>query len=41
MNAQNCYAILHRLEKTAKPELRAQRLAKFVEMLERGERIHP
>lgn len=41
LNAQNRYAILHRLEKSAKPETRAKRLAGFVGMLERGERIHP
>jgi uncharacterized protein YdeI (YjbR/CyaY-like superfamily) len=41
LNAQNRFAILHRLEKSAKPEARAKRLAQFVEMLERGERIHP
>ena len=41
LNAQNRFAILHRLEKSVKPETRAKRLAEFVEMLERGERIHP
>ncbi|MCC7501140.1 MAG: YdeI/OmpD-associated family protein [Flavobacteriales bacterium] len=41
LNAQNRYAILHRLEKTAKPETRAKRLAQFVEMLERKEVFHP
>ena len=41
LNAQNRYAILHRLEKAAKPETRARRLAQFIDMLERGQRIHP
>ncbi|MEO8068042.1 MAG: YdeI/OmpD-associated family protein [Flavobacteriales bacterium] len=41
LNAQNRFAILHRLEKSAKPETRAKRLAKFVEMLERNELIYP
>ncbi len=41
INAQNRFAILHRLEKSAKPETRAKRLAKFVEMLERKEVLHP
>lgn len=41
LNAQNRFAILHRLEKSVKPETRAKRLAEFVEMLERGERLHP
>ena len=41
LTAQNRYAILHRLEKTAKPETRAKRLAEFVAMLERKEVFHP
>ena len=41
LNAQNRFAILHRLERTTKPETRAKRLCAFVEMLQRGERIHP
>ncbi len=40
LTAQNRYAILHRLEKTAKPETRAKRLLQFVEMLERKEVFH-
>ncbi len=41
LNAQNRFSILHRMEKSVKPETRAKRLAKFMEMLERGERMHP
>ena len=41
LNSQNRYAILYRLQDAKKPETRAQRLAKFVAMLETGERIHP
>ncbi|MBK6542788.1 MAG: YdeI/OmpD-associated family protein [Flavobacteriales bacterium] len=41
LNAQNRYAILHRLEKTADPGTRAERLARFIAMLERNELIHP
>ncbi|MBK6626111.1 MAG: YdeI/OmpD-associated family protein [Flavobacteriales bacterium] len=41
LNAQNRFAILHRLEKSVKPETRTKRLAQFVAMLERGERLHP
>ena len=41
ITAQNRYAILHRLEKAAKPETRAKRLAQFVEMLERKEVFYP
>jgi uncharacterized protein YdeI (YjbR/CyaY-like superfamily) len=41
LSSQNRYAILYRLHDAKKPETRAQRLAKFVAMLEAGERIHP
>ena len=41
LNSQNRYAILYRLQDTAKPATRARRLAKFVAMLEAGETIHP
>jgi len=41
LNATNRYAILHRLQTARRPETRARRLRKFVEMLERGERLHP
>jgi uncharacterized protein YdeI (YjbR/CyaY-like superfamily) len=41
LDSRNRYAILHRLQDAKKPETRARRLAKFVAMLEAGERIHP
>jgi uncharacterized protein YdeI (YjbR/CyaY-like superfamily) len=41
LSSQNRYAILYRLQDAKKPETRARRLAKFVAMLEAGERIHP
>jgi uncharacterized protein YdeI (YjbR/CyaY-like superfamily) len=41
LNATNRYAILFRLQNAKKPETRARQLAKFVAMLERGEKIHP
>jgi uncharacterized protein YdeI (YjbR/CyaY-like superfamily) len=41
LNSQNRYAIIYRLQDAKKPETRAQRLAKFVAMLEAGERIYP
>jgi uncharacterized protein YdeI (YjbR/CyaY-like superfamily) len=41
LNSQNRYAILYRLQDAKKPETRAQRLTKFVAMLEAGERIYP
>ena len=41
LNSQNRYAILHRIQNAKKPETRARRIAQFVEMLKRGERIYP
>lgn len=41
LNSANRYAILYRLQTAKKPETRAARLQKFVEMLSRGEKIHP
>jgi uncharacterized protein YdeI (YjbR/CyaY-like superfamily) len=41
LSSQNRYAILYRLKDAKRPETRARRLAKFVAMLEAGERIHP
>jgi uncharacterized protein YdeI (YjbR/CyaY-like superfamily) len=33
------YAILHRIQTAVKPETRARRIAQFVDMLERGEKL--
>jgi len=41
LNSVNRYAILHRIQTAVKPETRAKRIQKFVEMLERNEKIHP
>jgi uncharacterized protein YdeI (YjbR/CyaY-like superfamily) len=41
LGSQNRYAILYRLQDAKKPETRARRLAKFVEMLEAGETVYP
>jgi uncharacterized protein YdeI (YjbR/CyaY-like superfamily) len=41
LNSRNRYAILYRLQDAKRPQTRARRLAKFVEMLEAGETIHP
>jgi uncharacterized protein YdeI (YjbR/CyaY-like superfamily) len=41
LNGQNRYAILHRIQTAKKPETRAKRIATFVEMLEKGEKIYP
>jgi uncharacterized protein YdeI (YjbR/CyaY-like superfamily) len=40
LSSQNRYAILYRLQEAKRPETRARRLAKFVAMLEAGERIY-
>ena len=41
LDGANRYAILFRIQTAKKPETRARRIAKFVEMLANGERIHP
>jgi uncharacterized protein YdeI (YjbR/CyaY-like superfamily) len=41
LDSQNRYAILYRLQDAKRPETRERRLAKFVAMLERGEKLHP
>jgi uncharacterized protein YdeI (YjbR/CyaY-like superfamily) len=41
LSGANRYAILYRLHEAKKPETRARRLAKFVEMLKKGEKLHP
>jgi uncharacterized protein YdeI (YjbR/CyaY-like superfamily) len=41
LNSVNRYAILHRIQTATKPETRAKRIQKFVEMLKRNEKIHP
>jgi len=40
-DAKNRYAIYYRLTTAKRPETRAKRIADFVAMLERGERLHP
>jgi uncharacterized protein YdeI (YjbR/CyaY-like superfamily) len=40
LDANNRYAVLHRLQDAKKPETRARRIEKFVAMLSRGETIH-
>lgn len=40
LDSANRYAILYRLDEAKKPETRERRLRKFVDMLERGEKIH-
>lgn len=41
LNSQNRYAVLFRIQTAKKPETRAARIRKFVEMLGRHEKVHP
>ena len=41
LNSANRYAILYRIQTAKKPETRAERIRKFIDMLSRGEKIHP
>lgn len=41
LDRANRYAILYRLHHAVKPETRARHLARFIAMLEAGEKIHP
>ena len=41
LDGANRYAIIWRLNDAKRPETRERRLKKFIEMLRRGERIHP
>jgi uncharacterized protein YdeI (YjbR/CyaY-like superfamily) len=41
LNSANRYAILYRIQDATRPETRAARIAKFVAMLDRGEKIYP
>ena len=41
LNSANRYAILFRIHTAKKPETRAARIQKFVEMLANGQKIHP
>ncbi|HEY5318386.1 MAG TPA: YdeI/OmpD-associated family protein, partial [Solirubrobacteraceae bacterium] len=41
LNSGNRYAILYRIGEAKRPETRAKRIRRFVEMLERGEKLHP
>jgi uncharacterized protein YdeI (YjbR/CyaY-like superfamily) len=41
LNSQNRYAILYRLHDAKRPETRERRLAQFVGMLKKGEKLYP
>jgi uncharacterized protein YdeI (YjbR/CyaY-like superfamily) len=40
LSTSNRYAILYRIQDAKRPETRARRIAQFVDMLARGEKIH-
>lgn len=40
LDSRNRYAVLYRLQTSKRPETRARNLARFVEMLERHEKLH-
>jgi uncharacterized protein YdeI (YjbR/CyaY-like superfamily) len=41
LNSRNRYAILFRIQNVKKAETRAKKIAQFVEMLSKGERLYP
>jgi uncharacterized protein YdeI (YjbR/CyaY-like superfamily) len=41
LKGTNRYAVLYRVQDAKRPETRARRIATFVQMLERGETLHP
>jgi uncharacterized protein YdeI (YjbR/CyaY-like superfamily) len=41
LTSQNRYAILYRIDAAKRPATRARRIAQYVEMLARGETLHP
>jgi len=41
LDSTNRYAVLFRLQTAKRPETRERRLRQFVEMLARGEKLHP
>jgi uncharacterized protein YdeI (YjbR/CyaY-like superfamily) len=41
LDARNRYAVLFRVQHAKKAETRARRIAQFVEMLAKGEKLHP
>jgi uncharacterized protein YdeI (YjbR/CyaY-like superfamily) len=41
LSGQNRYAVLHRIHSAKRSDTRARRIAGFVEMLARGETVHP
>jgi len=41
LDRTNRYAILYRIQDAKKPETRARRIAKYVEMLAEGKKLYP
>jgi uncharacterized protein YdeI (YjbR/CyaY-like superfamily) len=41
LDSANRYAILYRIDEAKRPETRARRIEKYVDMLTRGEKLHP
>jgi uncharacterized protein YdeI (YjbR/CyaY-like superfamily) len=41
LESHNRYAILYRIQEAKRPETRARRIQRFMEMLRAGERLHP
>ena len=41
LNSQNRYAILFRIHNVKRAETRARKISQFIDMLKRGEKIHP
>jgi uncharacterized protein YdeI (YjbR/CyaY-like superfamily) len=41
LSSQNRYAILYRLDRAKRPDTRSRRIVEYVDMLARGETIHP
>jgi uncharacterized protein YdeI (YjbR/CyaY-like superfamily) len=41
LNSANRYALLYRIQTAVKPETRARKIAEFVAMLQRKEKLHP
>ncbi|CAN5318486.1 YdeI/OmpD-associated family protein [soil metagenome] len=41
LNSANRYAMLYRIQTAKKPETRARRIEQFLDMLGRGEKLHP
>ncbi len=41
LDRANRYAVLHRIQTAKKAETRARRIARFVAMLDRHEKLHP